>query len=66
MTEILHVRGMTCGHCEKAVAKAIQNIDPQARVQVSREAQRVEVDGGTAPREALAAAIRAEGYEVQP
>ena len=58
-----NVQGMTCGHCERAVTSAIQQIDPQAQVRIDRAQNRVDVDS-TQPREALAAAIAEEGYQV--
>ncbi len=57
------VTGMTCGHCEKAVVQAIKAVDPQAEVKTDRTANRVDVQSEQ-PREALAAAIREEGYAV--
>ena len=57
------VQGMTCGHCERAVTNAIQELDPQAQVRIDRAQNRVDVDS-TQPREALAAAIAEEGYQV--
>ncbi|MGE0099310.1 MAG: heavy-metal-associated domain-containing protein [Hydrogenophaga sp.] len=64
MNQTFHVTGMTCGHCEKAVTSAIRQIDPQALVQIDRANNQVQVDT-TQPREALAAAIRDEGYQVE-
>lgn len=64
MNQTLDVQGMTCGHCEKAVTRAIQRLDPQAQVRITRETNRVEVIHTSLPREALAEAIRAEGYQV--
>ena len=58
-----NVQGMTCGHCERAVTNAIQELDPQAQVRIDRAQNRVDVDS-TQPREALAAAITEEGYQV--
>ena len=57
------VQGMTCGHCERAVTEAVQQLDPQASVQIDRAANRVEVQS-TQPREAVAKAIAEEGYTV--
>jgi copper chaperone len=57
------VQGMTCGHCERAVTSAIQQLDPQAQVRIDRAQNRVDVDSSQ-PREALAAAIAEEGYQV--
>lgn len=58
-----NVQGMTCGHCERAVTNALQQLDPQAQVRIDRAQNRVDVDS-TQPREALAAAITEEGYQV--
>ncbi len=63
MKQVLTVQGMTCGHCEKAVTQAIRQLDPQAQVVIDRGQKRVEVDT-TQTQEALAQAIREEGYAV--
>ena len=57
------VQGMTCGHCERAVQTAIKTLDPQAEVRIDRAQNLVEVNTAQ-PREAVAAAIREEGYNV--
>jgi len=57
------VQGMTCGHCEMAVQKAITRLDPGAKVAIDRAANKVEVDSNTA-REELAHVIADEGYAV--
>ena len=57
------VQGMTCGHCERAVTRAIQQVDPQAQVVIDRNHDRVEVDS-VQPREVLARAITEQGYAV--
>ena len=63
MNQTLTVQGMTCGHCEKAVTTAIKTLDPKADVKIDRSQNRVDVQSEQ-PREALAAAIREEGYAV--
>ena len=63
MNQTLTVQGMTCGHCEKAVTTAIKTLDPKAEVKIDRGQNRVEVQSEQ-PREAIAAAIREEGYAV--
>lgn len=63
MQYTFQVTGMTCGHCEKAVTRAIRQIDPQAEVQIDRSQNKVEVQSQQ-PREALARAIAEEGYAV--
>jgi copper chaperone len=63
MNHTFTVTGMTCGHCEKAVIRAIKAIDPQAEVAVDRSQNKVEVQSGQA-REVLAKVIVEEGYSV--
>jgi copper chaperone len=63
MNQTFTVIGMTCGHCERAVKNAVQQLDPQAHVSIDHAANRVVVDS-VQPREALAKAIAEEGYDV--
>ena len=64
MNQNFTVTGMTCGHCEKAVAQAIKTLDPKAEVRIDRNQNKVEVDSNQA-REAIARAIQEEGYRVE-
>ena len=63
MNQTFTVTGMTCGHCEKAVTRAIQDADPQAQVKIDRAQNKVEIES-TQAREVLAQAIAEEGYAV--
>jgi copper chaperone len=63
MNQTFTVTGMTCGHCEKAVVRAIKQADPQAEVKIDRTANLVEVQSEQT-RQLLAAAIVEEGYAV--
>ncbi len=63
MNQNFNVSGMTCGHCEKAVTRAIKQVDPQAEVRIDRSKNLVEVQSQQA-RETLARAIAEEGYTV--
>ena len=63
MMQIFTVTGMTCGHCEKAVTRAVKQLDPQAEVTIDRAADTVQVQSAAA-REALSDAIAHEGYAV--
>ena len=63
MKQVFDVEGMSCNHCAKAVTKAVQQVDPQAQVQVDLAGKKVEVQS-TQAREALAKAIADEGYAV--
>jgi copper chaperone len=63
MEHIFNVKGMSCGHCEKAVTQAIRTLDPQAQVQIDRQQDRVQVQSDQS-RESLATVIADEGYAV--
>lgn len=63
MTQSFTVTGMTCGHCEKAVTRAIKQADPQAEVKIDRTQNLVQVES-TQTRETLTKAIAEEGYAV--
>ena len=65
MVEI-KVTGMTCGHCESAVDKALSTLPGVTRVvKVSREEELVVVEGNP-DVQALIAAIEEEGYAAEP
>ncbi|MBU0588123.1 MAG: cation transporter [Gammaproteobacteria bacterium] len=63
MNQTFQVQGMTCGHCEKAVTRALKQVDPQAEVKIDRSQNKVEVQSEQ-PRDALVKAIAEEGYAV--
>lgn len=63
MNQTFNVQGMTCGHCEKAVTRAVKQLDPAAEVKIDRVANKVEVESSQT-REALAKVISDEGYAV--
>ncbi len=63
MMQTFTVIGMTCGHCEKAVTRAIKQLDPQAEVTIDRAANKVQVQSEQ-PRSLLSHAIAEEGYDV--
>ncbi len=63
MKQTFTVTGMTCGHCEKAVTRAVHSVDPQAQVQIDRAANQVTVESAQ-PHAEIAQAITEEGYAV--
>ncbi len=63
MNQSFTVTGMTCGHCEKAVTRAVKQVDPQAEVAIDRSTGKVDVQSQQ-PRELLLKAIAEEGYAV--
>jgi copper chaperone len=56
------VNDMTCGHCASTITRAVQEVDPQARVQVDLAAHRVDIESGQAEAARLQGAIAAAGY----
>jgi copper chaperone len=57
------VEGMSCQHCVAAVTKAVQALDPDARVQVELQSGRVQVESKQ-NADALGTAIADAGYPV--
>lgn len=60
------VSKMGCGGCVKSVTRAVQAIEPAARVEVDLGAKLVTVTGASAPAERIAQAIIAAGYPAEP
>jgi copper chaperone len=58
------VEGMTCGHCEQAVTRAVQSVDPTAHVRIDRAAEQVTVESAADP-DTMRRAIESAGYVVQ-
>jgi copper ion binding protein len=67
MTVTLHVTGMTCGGCEKAVARSVGQLDGVSEVAASHEEEQVQVtfDESKVTREAIEARINRLGYHVE-
>jgi copper chaperone len=63
MEHTFDVQGMTCGHCEMAMKKAVMRLDPQAHIDIDRTHNQVVVESEQ-PRESVARAIKEEGYQV--
>ncbi len=58
----LKVSGMTCGHCETAVSKALKGIEGVQSVQVDLKNGTAKVEGQNVSPNALIAAVIDEGY----
>lgn len=63
--QVFSVKGMSCGHCVRAISQAIQARDPAAEVQVDLAGGEVRV-ASQLPQAALLEAIREEGYDAAP
>ena len=64
MKKILKVEGMSCGHCEKAVKDALNELPEVTNVIVNLEEKKVEVEGNNLDDKVLREAIDEAGYEV--
>jgi copper chaperone len=58
----LKIDGMTCGHCEKAVQKALAGVQGVEHVEVDLAAGSARVQG-SADLAALVAAVQEEGFQ---
>jgi copper chaperone len=63
MEHTFHVKGMTCGHCEQSVKKAVLRLDAHSQVQIDRSHDTVVVQTEQ-PSDAVAHVITEEGYAV--
>ncbi|MEX0173873.1 heavy-metal-associated domain-containing protein [Streptomyces sp. LMG1-1-1.1] len=65
LTTVYQVKGMTCGHCEGAVAGEISEIPGVSSVTaVAKTGEVTVVSDTTLDREAVAAAVDEAGYEL--
>lgn len=65
MATKLQISGMTCGHCEMSVKKALEAVPGVTKViEVSKDRGEALVDG-SASNEALVTAVADQGYEVR-
>ncbi|MBK5352709.1 heavy-metal-associated domain-containing protein [Pseudomonas sp. TH41] len=62
--QVFNVEGMSCGHCVKAITRAVQDKDPAASVRVDLAAKEVGVESGLTADQVIAA-ITEEGYEAK-
>lgn len=65
-TETISVPEIHCGHCKSSIEGALQPMDGISAADVDIEARAVSVtyDEGAVSRDAVIAAIEAQGYEV--
>ncbi|WNW12019.1 heavy-metal-associated domain-containing protein [Pseudomonas sp. DTU_2021_1001937_2_SI_NGA_ILE_001] len=62
--QVFDVQGMTCGHCVRAVTRAIQDADPQARVEIDLPARQAKVDSSLVAQR-IVELIGEEGYQAR-
>lgn len=61
---VLDIEGMTCGHCQAAVKKALEKVAGVRAADVDLAAGRATVEG-TPDLAALIAAVEDEGYQAK-
>lgn len=59
-----HVPNMTCGGCAKSVTKALQSVDPKARIETDPAAREVRVESSAAESD-LVAVLEEAGYPAE-
>lgn len=59
------IEDMTCGHCVAAITKAVQAVDPAAKVDIDLAAHQVRIDPRAGGAAQFDAAIRDAGYTPQ-
>lgn len=64
MKKILLVEGMSCGHCEKAVKNALNELEGVSKVEVDLATKKVEIEGEGLNDILIKGAIEEAGYEV--
>ncbi|MBM3106545.1 MAG: cation transporter [Pseudomonas sp.] len=62
--QVFNVQGMTCGHCVKAVTRAVQAQDAEAIVEVDLGLNQVKVQSALQAPQILQL-IREEGYQAE-
>lgn len=60
--QVFNVQGMSCGHCVKAITRALQARDSTASVRVDLAAKEVGVESALTTDQVIAA-ITEEGYD---
>lgn len=59
----LTVPSMACSACAETITKAVQTIDPEAKVEANPKTKRVAIET-QAPQESVVQAITAAGYPI--
>ena len=62
----MNISGMSCGHCVRAVTKALQSIEGVSVEQVGVGRATVSYDPGATSRAGIARVLEGEGYRAVP
>lgn len=61
---ILHVDGMSCGHCVQSIEGALKTIGAQGNVNLNSKTVSIEYDESIVSLQSIKKAIEEQGYEV--
>lgn len=61
---VLHVEGMSCGHCVSAVEKALQDLGAKGTVDLAGKKVEVQYDESRLGPDKIKEAIEEQGYDV--
>ena len=60
-----HIPNMSCGGCARGVTRAIESVDPDARIVIHQDRREVEL-ASDLPHVRFASALAAAGYPAAP
>jgi len=60
-----HVPNMTWGGCAKSVTKALQSVDPKARIETNPASREVRIESAAADERALLVVLEEAGYPAE-
>ena len=63
---VLHIEGMSCGHCLNAVNQALAKLPGAKPIQVRIGRADIEYDEAVTTPQAIAEAVRSAGYPATP
>ncbi|HEX2863839.1 MAG TPA: heavy metal-associated domain-containing protein [Deinococcales bacterium] len=66
MTIVLKIEGMTCGHCQAAVAQSLNQVPGVRSARVNLRLGEAHVEGEALTPAGLIAAVEAQGYGAPP
>lgn len=64
-TEVLQVKGMSCGHCVSSVETAVKQAGGMAKVDLASGNVTVEFDEAKQSLQAIKDAIEEQGYDIE-
>ncbi|MCU6712764.1 cation transporter [Paenibacillus sp. J5C_2022] len=63
-TEVLHVEGMSCGHCVNSIQQALADIGVNGEVDLAGKKVKVEYDSSKQSLDKIKETIEEQGYDI--